>query len=432
MWQWIAVAAVALLAFLILLVLAEPGLLYRVGAAPCPIDSEEFLGLLGTLSDAQVHRNSRIGVLTNGAAFYEAQLAAIRAARQSINLESFIFHDSKIGRQFVDALAERAASGVKVKLVLDAIGNLATPMSFFGRLIAAGGLVRWYQPVRWYNFKRLNNRTHRDLLIVDGKVGFLGGAGVNDWWVDGDRRGPAWRDTVCRVTGDLVIALQSTFAENWLESAEEILMGTEYFPTWVVGCPVVPVTGPDLPARGGMVVISTPSAARSTRARVLFQTLLASATHSIHIATPYFVPDASLRAELIRAVQQRYVQVRILTSGPHNNHPTTRLASRRRYGELLKAGVEIWEYQPSMMHTKCMMVDSVWSVVGSTNFDNRSFGLNDEVNLAVLGSELADRLNADFENDLLHSTKIDYEQWARRPLIERLAATVLLPLDRLE
>jgi cardiolipin synthase len=431
-WHWIAVAAVVLVVYLVVLILVEPGLRYRVTAAPCPIHSEEFLHLLGTLSDAQVHQNSRIGVLANGQVFYQAELAAIRGAQRSINLEAFIFRDSKIGREFVAVLAERAKAGVKVKLVLDAIGNLTTPMSLFGDLVAAGGLVRWYQPLRWYLFKRLNNRTHRELLIVDGQTGFIGGAGINDWWLSGTWRGPAWRDTVCRVTGDLVIALQSTFAENWLESSDEILMGTEYFPTCVADCPRLPLADSDCAAQGGLVVVSTPSAARSTRARILFQMLLASARKSIHISSPYFLPDRSLRGELIRAARDRGVKVRVLTPGRLNNHPTTRLASRRRYGELLAAGIEIWEYQPSMMHNKCLVVDGVWSVVGSTNFDNRSFGLNDEVNLAVLGQELAARLDDDFERDIAQSRAITYDDWSSRPFTERLLATLLIPLDRQE
>lgn len=444
MWHWVAIISVALVAFLLLLVMIEPGLRYQVTAAPEPLDSEAFLCLLGTLSDAPIHRQSQIDVLTNGSVFYDAQLDAIRNARRSINLEAYIFRESIIGRQFVYALAERARAGVKVKLVLDAIGNLRTRKHFFHELTKSGGQVFWYQPIRWYTFKRLNNRTHRELLIVDGEVGFIGGAGVNDWWTTGDHRGPAWRDTVCRITGELVVSLQSAFAENWLESAEEILMGDEYFPACTqaridakrqapgASAPDQAANLTEPPAVAGLVVMSTPSAARSTRARILFQTLIASARETIHITSPYFVPDRSMRRELIRAVRERGVKVRVLTPGAHNNHATTRLASRRRYGDLLRAGVQISEYQPSMIHVKCLVVDGVWSVVGSTNVDNRSFGLNDEVNVAVMSRATAERLGDDFERDMRQSKTITYEAWRRRPMKERLMELVFLPLDRQE
>jgi len=414
---------------LFLLVLFEPGLDYHVEAPPHSLDSEEFLRLLGALSDAQVHRDSRVRVLTNGNVFYEAQLDAIRAARKSINLEAYIFSKGRIGQRYIEALAERARAGVKVNLVIDAIGSFATWQRMFKPLTDAGGRVRWYQPVRWYTLKRFNNRTHRELLIVDGEIGFIGGAGIGDNWLTGESGEPAWRDTVVRVTGDLVVGLQTTFAENWLEAADEILTGDEYIPSHCPNCADGDEGEGNKDEARGIVVISSPSAGRSSRARVLFQTLLASATQTIHITSPYFLPDRSVRRELIKAVK-RGVQVTILAPGDHADHLMTRRASRRRYGQLLEGGAEIYEYQPAMIHVKSLIIDGVWSVVGSTNFDNRSFGINDEVNLAAQCPALARRMNEDFLRDLQASRQITLDEWRRRPLSERVMETLGRIIER--
>ena len=419
-----AIVAFAILLFLLVLVLFEPGLKYEIRPRPVPLDSEEFLQLLGALCDAQVHGCTRIDPLKDGERFYPAELEAIAHARESIHLEAFIFHEGEIARKFVDALAERARAKVDVKLVIDSIGSLFTHKSYFKPLTDAGGRVEWYQPLRWYTFKRWNNRTHRKLIVVDGRIAFVGGADVADQWARPCRQGPRWRDTMFRVEGDLVTALQSTFAENWLESSGEILADGDYFPrTRETGAPQ------DWKA-SGMVVNSTPSAARGTRARILLQTLLAYATKTIHITTPYFLPDRSALAEIVRAVKERGVKVVVLTPGKHNNHVMARSSSRRRYGPLLEAGVEVYEYQPGMIHAKTMVIDGLWSVIGSTNFDNRSLGLNDEVNVALRDGELAARIDDDFRQDLSKSERITYEQWKHRPLLERCLEYVFRILDR--
>jgi cardiolipin synthase len=416
MFLYFAIPAIVIVAVLILLVLFEPGLDYHITAPQHPIDSDEFLCVVGALADAHVRRDSHVEVLTNGSTFYEAELEAIRNARRSVNLEAYIFRKDGIGRRFVEALTERARAGVKVNLVVDAIGSFSTSDGTFDELRKAGGRVCWYQPIRWYTLKRFNNRTHRELLIVDGTVGFIGGAGIGDVWLTGESGEPSWRDTVVRVTGDLVLGLQTTFAENWLEAADEILTGDEYFPACPRQSESDGVDSPDEAA--GLVVISAPSAGRSTRARVLFQTLLASAKQSIQINSPYFLPDAGVRRELLAAVK-RGVAVTVITPGDHADHMMTRSASRRRYGDLLKGGAEIYEYQPAMIHAKVLIVDGVWAVVGSTNFDNRSFGINDEVNLAARCAPLARRLAEDFLRDLQQSHRITLEEWERRPIGER-------------
>ena len=405
----IAIIAIAFLALMLVLALFEPGLRYKIRAAPSvPIDSEDFVRMLGALADAQVHSHNRVEVLTNGEVFYEAELEAIRRARHSINIEAYIFQKGKISRRFVEALIERAAAGVRVNVVLDAIGSFGTWNSYVKELCDAGGRVEWYHPIKWYTLPRINNRTHRELIIIDGEVGFMGGAGVADHWLYGKNKRRRWRDTMFRVEGKAVTNLQSTFAENWLESSGEILTGKGYFPL----CEVPE----ELEA---MVINSSPSAGASTRARMLFQTLLASANKSIYITTPYFLPDKSAREEMIRAIKERGVEVKIVTPGKHSDHLLTRTSSRRLYGDLLKAGAQIYEYKPAMIHAKVMIIDGIWSVVGSTNFDNRSFGLNDEVNLAGFNKRLAGRLQQDFARDMAESHAVTYEEWKRRSFFER-------------
>jgi cardiolipin synthase len=405
----IAIISIAFLALMLFLALFEPGLRYKIRAArSVSSDSEDFVRMLGALADSQVHSHNNIEVLTNGEVFYEAELEAIRRARHSINIEAYIFQKGKIARRFIEALTERAKAGVRVNIVLDAIGSFATWNSYVKELSDAGGRVEWYHPIKWYTLPRINNRTHRELMIIDGEIGFIGGAGIADHWLCGKKKHPRWRDTMFRIEGQAVMNLQSTFAENWLESSGEILTGKGYFPLCKADGKLQ-----------AMIVNSSPSAGASTRARMLFQTLLASASKSIHITTPYFLPDKSAREEMVRAMKERGVEVRIVTPGKHSDHLLTRTSSRRLYGDLLKAGAQIYEYEPAMIHAKVMIIDGMWSVVGSTNFDNRSFGLNDEVNLAGFDKRLAERLQEDFARDMAESHAVTYDEWKRRSVFER-------------
>ena len=404
----LAIIAICTEAFLLLLSLFDPGLRYKISSPPSQaLDSDDFLCFLEAVTDAKVHRKTKTELLTNGEVFYEAMLDAIRNAAKSINLEAYIFQRGRVAERFINALAERASAGVKVNVVLDALGSLTTINSYMKPLLDAGGKVAFYHPLRWNTWPRYNNRTHRELLVIDGKMGFIGGAGIADHWLYAKSGKKRWRDSVVRIEGDAAVSLQSTFVENWLEAQGEILAGEEYFPQYGFG-----------DHSAALIVNSSPSAGGSTRARVLFQTLLASAQNTIRITTPYFLPDESLRRELVRAVK-RGVRVSIITPGRKSDHALTRSSSRRLYGELLEAGAEIHEYQPAMIHAKILIVDSLWSVVGSTNFDNRSFGLNDEVNLVVSNRELARALEADFQSDLCESDPVTLKQWERRPIFER-------------
>ena len=407
----IAVLCISTVTLLIVGGLAAPTLRYNIcSTAPLQNESGQFLCVLEALTDAKANQNSSFEVLTNGDLFYEAELAAIGAAQKSVHLEAYIFDRGEIGRRYMEALTERARAGIQVKIVCDAFGSLGVNDRYFDDLICAKGVVAWYNGPRWYRIARINNRTHRELMIVDGRVGFIGGAGIADQWYKTRGSHPRWRDTVIKVEGDVVTHLQATFASTWLEAHGGILASQEYFLT------------DEHPAGDtvAMIVNSTPSYGGASRARILFQTLIASATKTVHITTPYFLPDKSLADELVDAVRNRGIEVKILVPGEKSDLMLTRSASRRGYGPLLKAGAQVFEYQPSMIHAKILLIDSLWSVVGSTNFDQRSFGINNEVNLAVRGAAFTQRLEHDFLHDLSDSRELSYDEWHKRPIIERI------------
>jgi cardiolipin synthase A/B len=383
-----------------------------------PNDSERFLQVVEALSDAQVNRSGTLEVLTNGPSFYPAELEAIRNATQSVNIEAYIFQKGKIAEQYVTALTERARAGVRVNLVLDGFGSMGTTKRYLAPLLEAGGKAGWYNGPRWHRLMHMDNRTHREMMIVDGRIGFIGGAGIADQWYSGAKGNPRWRDSAVRIEGEAVCNLQATFAENWLAVSGEVLTGDRYFPSIKNEHPLV-----------AMVVNSTPTVGGGTRARILFQLLLASARESISITTPYFLPDKSLMSELCRAVEHG-LRVRILVPGRKSDHMLTRSTSRAGYGELLKAGAEVYEYQPSMIHAKVLCVDNLWVVVGSTNFDNRSFGINDEVNLAIRDANVAMRFENDMAFDLEQSRRISLQEWNHRPVTERATELMGMVFER--
>ena len=356
------------------------------------LDSDEFLQFLSLVTDGTLRR-SHISRLKNGVEFYPAYLKAIRRAKHAVNLEFYQYQPGQIGDEILAALAERAANGVEVRVIVDALGSFDTPNSYFDPLRAAGGQVCWYHPLHWDTWPDVNNRTHRKLLIVDGETGFIGGAGIADQWLH-ETEVPTWRDTVFCIEGEAVAGLISAFCENWLESSGEILSSSAQFRFRAAPEGVQ-----------GFVVLSTPHGG-GTQARILFQALINSARSTIRITTPYFLPDRSAREALVDAIQKRGVVVQILTAGPRIDHPMIRRMSHRSVRRLLQAGAEIYEYQPAMIHAKLMTVDGMWSVVGSTNFDHRSFALNDEVNLAVLDTELATTIEKDFFDDLGDSRRL--------------------------
>lgn len=404
----VAIIAIVAQSVVLLVALFGRGPRYKVSHAEMrEMADAEFLHTLECLTDARLSTDTRLEVFANGERFYEAELEAIANARKSVNLEAYIFKGGEVADRFLKVLAERARSGVEIRLVLDGVGSASTTASYCKPLLDAGGRLAFYHPLRFGSLPRYNNRTHREILVIDGSVGFVGGAGVADQWLLSKPDLPRWRDTMVKVGGKAVNALQATFAENWLEAFGEIIVGDVHFP----------VLEGDGHATA-MVVGSMPSAGGSTRARVLFQTLMAHARSTIHITTPYFLPDASLVQELRGAVR-RGVDVKVLVPGKHNDLRLVRSASRLAYGRLLRHGVRIFEYQPTMIHAKILLIDETWAVVGSTNLDNRSFGLNDEVNLAVCAHDFAARLEEDFARDLTAAREISYDQWKGRSIFAR-------------
>ncbi len=374
-----------------------------------PLDSDDFLSFLSLITNGAI-RDTVIQRLRNGSEFYAAELAAIRNAKESVNLEFYEFIPGRVASEIVEALAARAREGVEVRVIVDALGSLSTPDSFFAPLRAAGGRMHWYHPLRWNTWQHLDNRTHRKLLIVDAQVGFMGGAGIADHWLYSSPSEPAWRDTMFRVEGEAVAGLISTFSENWLEASGEILGGPKQFNAY-----------PPSDGSKGFVVLSTPHGG-GTQAHILFQTLIQSARKCIRITTPYFLPDRSARSALIEAIRKRGVAVEILVAGPKIDHQFVRNLSRHSSRRLLEAGAKIFEFQPSMIHAKLMTVDEQWCVLGSTNFDHRSFALNDEVNLAVRDTALAQVIEADFRDDLTQSRELTLTDIGPRTPLTRAAS----------
>ncbi|HEU5399936.1 MAG TPA: phospholipase D-like domain-containing protein [Terriglobales bacterium] len=405
----VAIVAILLILGWIFAALFAPGPDYKLTAAPtAPLESDLFIHELQAMTGARITHANSIEPIANGNNFYEAELDAIHKAQATINMEAYIFQRGDISRRVLAALTERARAGVQVRIVVDAMGSFSTPKRYFSDLRKAGGKMEFYHPLRWNTWMKTNNRTHREMLIVDAATAFVGGAGIADhWYLDRPPKHPRWRDEMFRVRGEAVRSIEGVFLENWLEASGELIAGEKFFPSEAEAGKTTILVMPSSPSEGG-----------STPARVLFQTLMASAHKTIQITTPYFLPDKSLTRDLLGA-RKRGVTVRILVPGGKSDHLMTRSSSRGSYGPLLESGVEIYEYQPSMIHAKIMVIDGLWSIVGTTNMDNRSFGLNDEVNLAALDPQLASNLEQQFEQDLAKSQRQTYERWKSRPLWER-------------
>ena len=413
--SWALLVAVLVL-WVALVILFAPRIDYRV-TTPLRPDSDEFLLVLQATCQAAVQGHNRVEILTNGAQFYPAMRDAILQAQTSVHLEAYIVQPGEAADMLIGAMVARAREGVAVRLVFDSIGSARLGRARTRRLREAGCQLFFYQPITWYRLHRLNNRTHRELLIVDGRVAFTGGAGVADWWYRADGRRPVWRDTMVRLEGPIVGALQGVFAENWLASSGEILTSPGDWP------PLGPAGSTE-----AMLVKSSPSD-RATASRIVFQMLVEGAASEIDISTPYFLPDRALRRALARAAR-RGVRVRAVVSGAETDQKLVRLASRRMYGELLDAGVRMFEYRAGMTHVKTLLVDGRWAVVGTTNVDNRSFEHNDEVNVAFREAAVTARLRRDFEADLAASDEITVDGWRRRSRLEKLAGPVCWLLER--
>lgn len=371
------------------------------------IHDEQFLRIMGVMMGPTIARGNRIATLVNGDQIFPAMLQAIRAAKQTIMFETYIYWSGDIGREFAAALSERARAGVRVHVLLDWVGSSKMDDTQIDAMREAGVQILKYRPLRWYDIGRFNNRTHRKLLVVDGRVGFTGGVGIADKWQGNAQDPEHWRDSHFRIEGPAVAQMQAVAMDNWMQTTGKVLHGPDYFP------PLQPAG--ESPAQ---IFSSSPSGG-SESMELMYLLAITAATKSIHLSNSYFVPDDLVIRALIDAVQ-RGVKVQIIVPGTNIDTETVRRASRGQWGELLKAGVEIFEYQPTMFHCKVMIVDGLLVSVGSTNFDERSFRLNDEANLNVYDEAFARDQLAIFEKDLQQSRRITLEQWQSRPLSEKI------------
>ncbi len=371
------------------------------------VDDPQFLRELGILLGPAIIPGNRIDPLENGEQIFPAMLKAIRGAKETINFETYIYWSGAIGKEFADALQERARAGVQVHVLLDWVGSQKLDASLVDQLKAAGVQVQLYHPLRWYSLGRINNRTHRKLLVVDGKIGFTGGVGIADQW-NGHAQDPEhWRDSHYRLEGPAVAQMQAAFLDNWIKTSGKVLSGESYFP------PLQPV-GDQM----AQVFTSSPSGGGDSM-QLMYLLSITAAAKTIDLSAAYFVPDSLTRRALVAAMA-RGVKLRIIVPGKYIDSAVVRHASRADWGELLKAGASIYEFQPTMFHCKTIIVDSQLVSVGSTNFDNRSFRLNDEANLNVYDKAFAKRLEDVFEQDIKRSRQVTYEAWKQRPLRQKI------------
>ncbi len=370
------------------------------------IADPQFARVMGVALGPAIVGGNRFKAMQNGDEIFPEMLAAIRGAGKSITFETYIYWSEDIGKEFAEALAERARAGVKVHVIIDWVGSSKIDPGFLKVMESAGVEVQKYHPLRWYNLARLNNRTHRKVLIVDGRIAFTGGVGIAGLWTGNAQDPGHWRDSHYRVEGPAAAQMQAVFTDNWVKTTGKVLHGDDYFP------PISNV------GDGAAQVFSSSPTGGSESMKLMYMLAITAATQSINLSSAYFVPDALSRDTLVEAIK-RGVKVRIVMPGEHTDQETVRRASRARWGELLAAGAEMYEFLPTMYHCKVMIVDEHFVTVGSTNFDPRSFELNDEANLNIFDPEFARQQNVVFEKDVAQSHRYTYEQWQHRPLREK-------------
>ncbi|MFZ5659053.1 MAG: cardiolipin synthase [Pseudomonadota bacterium] len=393
------------------------GRLHYVTPAPAGVHAPEFRRAAEALGQAEIIDGNQVELLQNGDEIFPTMLRAIAQARHTINFETYIFWSGKVSQRFADALAERARAGVQVNVLLDAVGSRKISPQQLAQMEAAGCQVAWFHPARLRTMGRLNDRTHRRILVVDGRVGFTGSVGIADPWRGRAQSPDHWRDTQVRVTGPAVARMQAAFAEDWQEATGRVFAGDAYYP------PLSRTA--DHPVQ---VVKSSPAGSGAPTIRMLFDLAIRSARQSIYIANSYFLPDRLAIQELV-AARRRGVEVKILVPGRWIDVGVVQAVSRESYGPLLAAGVEIYEYQPTMMHVKAMVVDGVWSSIGSANFDNRSFAINNEMNLNVYSRDFAIELEGAFFADLAESRPVTAREWLERSAWQRFKGAVLAPIE---
>jgi cardiolipin synthase A/B len=365
------------------------------------VDDPQFTRTLEALMGAPLKEGNDVRELSNGDEIFPAMLEAIRSAKRTIDFESYIYWSGDVGSQFADALVERARAGVKVNVLIDFMGSQKAEESLLDRLRGAGIDVAKYNPPRLLTLLDLNNRTHRKLLVIDGRIGFTGGVGISDTWAGHAESPEHWRDEHFRLEGPTVAQMQATFMDNWVELRPDIHHDESYFPE------LVPAG-----AIKAQVIHSSPNGG-SLKIRLMYGFFVNGARKTLRIANAYFVPEDAAIDELVLAAR-RGVKVEIIVPGPITDAQTIRRASRAKWGKMLEAGIAIYEFQPTMYHCKVMIVDDLWTSVGSTNFDNRSFRINDESNLNIRDEEFAKKQAVKFEEDKTRSRRYTLEDWQSR------------------
>jgi cardiolipin synthase len=381
------------------------------------VADEQFRRELGVLLGPPLVDGNLPENFENGDEIFPAMLVAIRSAQQSITFESYIYWSGSVGREFAEALAARASAGVNVHVLIDWVGSQKMDERLLDVMRGAGVQVEQYHPLRWYHLARMNNRTHRKLLVVDGKIGFTGGVGIADVWKGHAQDPNHWRDSHYRVEGPVVAQMQTAFSDNWIKATGEVLQGERYFPS-------LSSTGQSL----AQVFTSSPTGGADSM-MLMYLMAISSSTERVDLSASYFVPDALTRRVMLDALK-RGVKIRIIVPGQHIDTEVVRRASRANWGELLANGAKIHEYAPTMFHCKTLIVDGLLVSVGSTNFDNRSFRLNDEANLNIYDRKFAAEVTKVFEADLKRARLITYDAWLSRPWHEKImenAAAVLSP-----
>jgi cardiolipin synthase len=360
------------------------------------------------LTQSTLDGGNRVQVLQNGDEFFPALMSAIDSAKESVHIETFIWWEGKICEDLVQLLTAKARQGVEVRLLVDASGGKKLTEQQETLIEAAGGMVGRFHPVRLSTLGRLNNRDHRKIMVIDGRIGFLGGFGIAEEWTGNAQDRDHWRDTGLRVEGPVVNRIQAAFSENWIEATGEIPAGVKYFP-------VLPAVG----ATRAHVAYTSPTGTISS-VQLLHYLAIAAARKEIIIQNPYLLPDSDALQALEDAVR-RGVDVKIMVpSDDATDNAIVQHASHHHFGTLMKAGVKIWEYDKTLLHQKVIVVDGIWSGVGSTNFDDRSFQLNDEITIGILDEEIAAELKEAFQADLRHARQRNFEEWSKRSLWHKL------------
>lgn len=367
----------------------------------------QFKISIGALFGSNSIPGNKVETLVNGNRIFPAMLRAIRNAKNTITFETYIYWRGDIADQFADLLSQKAREGVSVKVLLDWIGSLPMEEALVQRMQSAGVEVVKFRPVSWSTVDRVNNRTHRKLLIVDGRIGFTGGVGIGDEWNGDARTASEWRDNHYRLEGPAVSELQAAFAEHWIEATGELLMGDRFFPA------IKPEGDQD-----AQIVVS--STHQRNVLHLMLLSALAAAEKNIRLGTPYFVPDAITRQQLLEA-RKRGVDIEIIVPGKSTDARLVQKASRHFWGELLEAGIKIYEFDPTMYHCKLVILDEVWTSVGSTNIDERALRLNDEANINFYDRSFARDQIAIFNFDVMRSTPYTIDQWRQRTVGERLS-----------